>query len=163
VPVRLRHSVVAHLRTGDSYALVLVLLLASVFCTVTAPDDAWGRIFRDAVLAATVTVTYWTATTRQSLFVPRVFVPAAAIAFVAVGAIEGSSTEAVAAALAAVFTVGGIYLVARDLLERGRVDDQTVFGALSLYETRTFVLISVGLTLGCWIIVPILVGIALAT
>ena len=30
-------------------------------------------------------------------------------------------------------------------------------------ETRTFVLISVGLTLGCWIIVPILVGIALAT
>jgi hypothetical protein len=30
-------------------------------------------------------------------------------------------------------------------------------------ETRTFVLISVGLTLGCWIIVPVLVGIALAT
>jgi hypothetical protein len=30
-------------------------------------------------------------------------------------------------------------------------------------ETRTFVLISVGLTLGCWILVPILVGIALAT
>jgi hypothetical protein len=28
---------------------------------------------------------------------------------------------------------------------------------------RTFVLISVGLTLGCWIIVPILVGVALAT
>ena len=30
-------------------------------------------------------------------------------------------------------------------------------------STRTFVLISVGLTVGCWIIVPILVGIALAT
>ncbi len=30
-------------------------------------------------------------------------------------------------------------------------------------QTRTFVLVSVGLTLGCWIIVPILVGIGLAT
>jgi hypothetical protein len=30
-------------------------------------------------------------------------------------------------------------------------------------STRTFVLVSVGLTLGCWILVPILVGIALAT
>jgi hypothetical protein len=30
-------------------------------------------------------------------------------------------------------------------------------------STRTFVLVSVGLTVGCWIIVPILVGIALAT
>jgi hypothetical protein len=30
-------------------------------------------------------------------------------------------------------------------------------------STRTFVLVSVGLTLGCWIIVPILVGIAVAT
>ena len=30
-------------------------------------------------------------------------------------------------------------------------------------STRTFVLISVGLTVGCWIIVPILVGIGLAT
>ena len=30
-------------------------------------------------------------------------------------------------------------------------------------SARTFVLISVGLTLGCWILVPIFVGIALAT
>ena len=30
-------------------------------------------------------------------------------------------------------------------------------------STRTFVLLSVGLTLGCWILVPILVGIAIAT
>jgi hypothetical protein len=30
-------------------------------------------------------------------------------------------------------------------------------------STRTFVLVSIGLTLGCWILVPILVGIALAT
>lgn len=30
-------------------------------------------------------------------------------------------------------------------------------------ETRTFVIISVSLTLGCWIIVPVLIGIALAT
>jgi hypothetical protein len=30
-------------------------------------------------------------------------------------------------------------------------------------STRTFVLISVGLTLGCWILIPILVGIGLAT
>jgi hypothetical protein len=30
-------------------------------------------------------------------------------------------------------------------------------------ETRTFVIISVSLTLGCWIIVPVLIGIAIAT
>jgi hypothetical protein len=131
--VRLRRSVVVDLRTGDSYALVLVLLLASVFCTIAAPDATWGRILRDVVLAATVLVTYWTATARQSLFVPRVLVPGVVIAFVAVGAIEGSTTDAVAAAFAAVFTVGGILLVAHDLFDRRSVDDQTVLGALSLY------------------------------
>jgi hypothetical protein len=131
--VRLRRTVVADLRTGDSYALVLVLLLAAVFCTIVAPDETWGRIFRDTVLASTVLVTYWTATARHSLFVPRVLVPGLVVAFVVVGAIEGSSTDAVAAAFAAVFTVGAIVLVAHDLFERGRVDAQTVLGALSLY------------------------------
>lgn len=29
-------------------------------------------------------------------------------------------------------------------------------------QTRTFVLISVGLTLGCWIIIPVIIGIGLA-
>jgi hypothetical protein len=129
----LRRSVVVDLRTGDSYALVLVLLLATVFCTIVAPDETWGRIFRDTVLAATVLVTYWTATARHSLFVPRVLVPGLVIAFVVVGAIEGSSTDAVAAAFAAVFTVGAIALVVHDLFERGGVDEQTVLGALSLY------------------------------
>ena len=131
--MRLRQSVVAHLRTGDSYALVLVLLLATVFCTIVAPDETWGRIFRDTVLAATVLATYWTATARQSLFVPRVLISALVVAFVVVGAIEGSSTDAVAAAFSAVFTVGAIVLVVHDLFERRRVDDQTVLGALSLY------------------------------
>lgn len=121
--VRLRRSVIADLRTGDSYALVLVLLLASVFCTIVAPEDTWGRIFRDTVLAVTVLVTYWTATARRSLFVPRVLVPGLVITFVVVGAIEGSSTDAVAAAFSAVFTVGGIFLVVRDLFDRGKVDD----------------------------------------
>ena len=131
--MRLRRSVVADLRTGDSYALVLVLLLATVFCTIVAPDNTWGRVFRDTVLAASVLVTYWTATARRSLFVPRVLVPGLVVAFVVVGAIEGSSTDAVSAAFAAVFTVGAIVLVVHDLFERGRVDAQTVLGALSLY------------------------------
>jgi hypothetical protein len=131
--VRLRHSLVAQLRTGDSYALVLVVLLATVFCSVVAPEQTWGRVFRDIVLAGAVLVTYWTATARRSLFVPRVLVPGLVVAFVVVGAIEGSSTDAVAAAFAAVFTVGAIGLVAHDLFERRRVDDQTVLGALSLY------------------------------
>jgi hypothetical protein len=60
-------------------------------------------------------------------------VPGLVVAFVVVGAVEGSSTDAVAAAVAAVFTLGAILLVAHDLFERGRVDDQTVLGALSLY------------------------------
>ncbi len=85
------------------------------------------------MLAASVLVTYGTATARRSLFVPRVLVPGVVVAFVVVGAIEGSSTDAVSAAFAAVFTVGAIVLVVHDLFERGRVDAQTVLGALSLY------------------------------
>jgi len=125
--------VVADLRTGDSYALVLVMLLTTVFCTIVAPEETWGRVFRDIVLAAAVLVTYWTATARRSLLVPRILVPGLVVAFVVVGAIEGSSTDAVAAAFAAVFTVVAIALVAHDLFDRGGVDDQTVLGALSLY------------------------------
>ncbi len=128
-----RRTVVANLQSGDSYALVLGLLLASVFLAVVAPDETWGRVLRDTVLAATVVVAYWTATARRAFLIPRVIVPSIALVLVVVGAVEGATTQAVSAAIGAVLTAGVAYLVARDLADRRSVDIQTVLGALSLY------------------------------
>jgi hypothetical protein len=131
--VRILRSLVAHVQSGDSYALVLALLLTSVFVTIVAPDETWGRILRDAVLAGTVVVAYWTATARRAFLVPRVVVPSMALVLVVVGALEGAATQAMTAAVGVVLVGGVIVLIGRDLFGRGRVDVQTVLGTLSLY------------------------------
>ena len=51
----------ARLRSGDSYVLVLAPLLSSASFGILAPDETRGRVLRDAVLAVTVVVAYWTA------------------------------------------------------------------------------------------------------
>jgi Ion channel len=131
--VRVRRSLVAQLQSGDSYALVLALLLGSVFLAIVAPEETWGRVLRDAVLAGTVVVAYWTATARRAFLIPRVVVPSVALVFVVVGALEGATTQGAAAAVGAVLIAGVSFLIARDLFDRGKVDAQTVLGALSLY------------------------------
>jgi Ion channel len=131
--VNVRRTLVAQVQSGDSYALVLALLLASVFLAIVAPEETWARVLRDAVLAATVVVAYWTATARRAFLVPRVVVPSIALVFVVVGTLEGATTEAAAAAIGAALAAGVAFLVARDLVERRSVDVQTVLGALSLY------------------------------
>jgi Ion channel len=131
--VHLRRSLVAQLQSGDSYALVLALLLASVFVAIVSPEETWARVIRDVVLAATVVVAYWTATARRAFLIPRVIVPSVALVFVVVGAVEGATSEGVAAAIKAALTAGVGFLIARDLFDRRKVDAQTVLGALSLY------------------------------
>ncbi len=56
-----------------------------------------------------------------------------ALVLVVVGAVEGATTQSAAAVILATLTAGIAVLVARDLFDRGKVDLQTVFGALSLY------------------------------
>jgi hypothetical protein len=129
-------------RAGDSYALVLALLLVAVVVTIVAPDETWGRLLRDAVVAAAVVVTYWTATARRAVLVPRVVVPSIALVLVVVGAFEGATTDAVAGGIGAVLAAGLAVLITRDLFDRHRVDVETVMGVLSLY-------ILVGLLFAC--------------
>ena len=119
-------------RSGESYALVLVLLLASLVVGIVAPEATWARVARDIVLSVTIVVAYWTATRRRALF-PGLLLPGVALVFVLVGALEGARTHAVTAAIAAGLVGIVSCLVTRDLVRRGRVNPQTVFGALSLY------------------------------
>ncbi|MGH3038978.1 MAG: potassium channel family protein [Gaiellaceae bacterium] len=129
----IRRSLAAELQSGESYAFVLALLLASLFLVIVAPEDTWARILRDAVVAATLVLAYWTATARRAFLVPRVIVPSIALVFVVVGAFEGATTQAAAAAIGAALTAWVAFLLARDLAERRSVDPQTVLGALSFY------------------------------
>ena len=131
--MHVRRSLVAQLQSGDNYALVLALLLASVFVAIVAPEETWGHVLRDAVLAGTVVIAYWTATARRAFLIPRVVVPSVALVFVVVGVLEGATTGATGAALAVALTAGVAFLIARDLFDRSKVDAQTVLGALSLY------------------------------
>jgi Ion channel len=123
----------AQLQSGDSYALVLGLLLAALFVAIAAPEETWARVLRDSVFVATVVIAYWTATARRAFLIPRVVVPSLGLALVVVAIAEGATTEATGATIAAVLAAGAIFLVARDLFDRGRVDVQTILGTLSLY------------------------------
>jgi hypothetical protein len=120
-------------RSGESYALVLALLLASLVVAIIAPETTWARVLRDVVLSVTIVVAYWTATRRRASVLPGALWPSIALVFVLVGALEGARTHAVTAAIGAVLVGIVAFLVTRDLLRRGRVNRQTVFGALSLY------------------------------
>jgi hypothetical protein len=126
---RLRNDV----RAGESYAVVLALLLASLVVGIVAPESTWARVTRDAVLSVTIVVAYWTATRWRPFLVPGVLLPSAALVFVLIGALEGARTHAVTAAIGTVLVGIVACLVTRDLVGRGTVTMQTVFGALSLY------------------------------
>jgi hypothetical protein len=123
----------ARSRSGDSYELVLGLLLVSLVLGISAPEEPWARVLRDAVLAATIVIAYWTATARRAFLIPRVIVPSIALTLVVVALAEGEQTRPVGALIEAALIAGTSFLVARDLFDRGRVDMQTVLGALSLY------------------------------
>ena len=131
--MQLRRTLWAQLQSGDSYALVLGLLLASLFVGIVAPEETWARVLRDCVFVATVVVAYWTATARRAFLIPRVVVPSIGLALVVVGVAEGATTDVTGAVIAAVLAAGVIFLVARDLFDRSRVDVQTILGTLSLY------------------------------
>jgi hypothetical protein len=131
--VRVGRSLLAQLRSGDSYALVLALLLLSVFVVIAAPDTRWARLLGDAILACSAVVTVWTATAGRALLAPRVVVPGIALALLVVAVVEGDSRETASAVIAAVLSIGVAVMVALDLFARRRVDAQTVLGALSLY------------------------------
>lgn len=120
-------------RSGDSYALVLALLLASLVVAIVAPEITWARVVRDVVLSLTIVVTYWTATRRRASVVRGALWPSIALVFVLVGALEGARTHAVTAAIGALLVGMVAFLVTRDLLRRGRVNRESVYGALSLY------------------------------
>jgi ion channel len=120
-------------KSGESYATVLALLLASLVVWIVAPEATWARIVRDVVLSVTIVVAFWTATRGRPFLVPGVLLPSAALVFVLIGALEGARTHAVTAAIGTMLVGIVAYLVTRDLVRRGTVTAQTVFGALSLY------------------------------
>ena len=129
---------VGDVQSGDSYALVLALLLASLLVSIIAPEETWAGVVRDVVVSATVVIAYWTSTARRAFLVPRVVLPSILLVFVVVGAIEGATTQAISAAIGAAVVGGVAYLVTRDLVDRRRVDVQTVLGSLGLYVLLGF-------------------------
>jgi hypothetical protein len=131
-------SLARDIRSGDSYALVLTLILASLVAGIVAPERTWARIVGDCLFAATVVIAYWTATARRAFLVPRVILPSAALALVVVGAAEGATTEVTSSVIGAALAVATAVLITRDLLDRRRVDVQTVLGALVLYVLLGF-------------------------
>jgi hypothetical protein len=120
-------------RAGDSYGLVLGLLLLALFAGVAAPQELWTRVIRDLVFATAAMVTYWTATPMKSFLVARVLLPGVGLAIVVVGAAEGSGNYLPSGSIGAVVSATLVFLVARDMFQRRVVDIQTVLGALSLY------------------------------
>jgi hypothetical protein len=137
--LRLVDRIVADMRSGDSYGLVLVLLLATLFVGIAAPVETWAQVVRDAIFATTVVVVYWTATSWRAFLVPRVLIPAGGLALVVLAALENPRGGAASAVLFALLAGGGTFIIARDLFHRRRVDVQTVLGALSLYVLLAFV------------------------
>jgi hypothetical protein len=57
-------------RSGDSYAVVLLLLLASLVVAIVAPETTLAHVVRDVVLSLTIVVAYWTASARKDSSCP---------------------------------------------------------------------------------------------
>ena len=72
----LRRRLVGDVKSGDSYALVLVLLLASLVVAIVVPETTWARLVRDAILSVTLVVTFWTSTRAAPSWSPAFSFPA---------------------------------------------------------------------------------------
>lgn len=121
--------------SGDSYGLVLLLIIASYALSVAPPTDArWGESLVLAVLIVTVWFALKTSHARRSvrLVADGLLVVAAVIAIVHLSTANDTVTSVV------FLTCGLLYVIAplamlRHLILRQTIDLETVLGALAVY------------------------------
>jgi voltage-gated potassium channel len=119
-------------RAAHRYATVLVLVLGSFLFVAFAPDNRSMRGILLLLESATLLAALWTSVSaplRARLLIPLV---AAGVA-VAQLETEGRTLTAVAIALDGLFVVATIVVIARGVINDGKVSVQSVLGAICVY------------------------------
>ena len=134
IPAGPRRSFAERVRGADSYGLLLLLVLSSLFLTALVGDGDWGRVVSTVMSGTTTLFAFWTS--RPSVAVLRGVAIVVALSIVAaVAAVIGSSIEFdhVGRGGLAVITAATPVVVGRRLLRHPRVQGSTVLGALCIY------------------------------
>lgn len=121
---------------SDSYGLVFLLIVATLFATALLGDVRWGRLATATLTGATLLVTF-----RASRVPGQRRGRAAAVAVVAllaVGALAAALgsrkvDELVSMAIAAVFVIAASAAIVRRLRFQSSISMRTVMGALCIY------------------------------
>jgi hypothetical protein len=120
------------LRGSRRYLLVLILVVTSFVFTAAAPDAGWARGALLLIESATLAIAIWTSHAGGVAARMLLVGVAAVLAVVQVGTSDRTVTSA-ASALAGLFVVATIFVIARGVLGQREVNEQTVVGAVCIY------------------------------
>jgi hypothetical protein len=119
----------------DSFGMLLVLLLISVFFSIAAPTEPWAWLTIVVMFAATLSIAMWASGARPSvvrawLAIAGLDIGASVFVAVTQGSVYTSGYLALTALLLALATIGA---VARRLWLSPEISLITVLGALCIY------------------------------
>ena len=134
----------ARLRAGRSFALVLLMVAASLVFAAVAPDGNWSGSVLLLLQTATLVVTLWTAglaATDSKLSLALIALStAAAVALVVWG---GTTLSGAVGILSAALTFAIAAAIVVGVLDQGEVNRQAVTGAVAIYLLIGFTFIFV--------------------
>jgi hypothetical protein len=119
---------------ADRFGVVLGLLVATVFFTIAAPEEAWARLVTSLVLSASMVIAMWASgaaprIVRTGFAVVGVGVAVAVVATITGGEM-GGRTIAVASLVITLLTMGAI---GRRVRVHAEISGMTVVAALCVY------------------------------
>jgi hypothetical protein len=120
------------LRGSRRYLLVLLLIVTSFVFTAAAPDAGWARGVLLLIESATLALALWTS--RAGGLAARMLIVGVA-ALLAAAQLETTdrTLTSAASALAGLFVVATIFVIARGVIGEREVNQQAVIGAICIF------------------------------
>ena len=119
-------------RASHAYRGVLALIIASFLFSAIAPDESWTRGVLLLIECATLATALWRSRD-AAVRLPMLAVLAAGLVAVAQIAAGGRALTTAAGVLSGLFALATVIVIARGVIARGEVSQESIIGAIGIY------------------------------
>ena len=119
-------------RASHAYRGVLALIILSFLFSASAPDEPWTRGVLLLIVSATLATALWRSR-EEALRVPMLAIFAAAVLAMAQIVDGGKALTTAAGVLSGLFVPATIVVIARGVIPKGEVNQESIIGAIGIY------------------------------
>ena len=119
-------------RASHAYRGVLALIILAYEFSASAPDESWTRGVLLLIESATLATALWRSR-EEALEAPMLVILAATLLAVAQIAFGGRTLTTAAATLSGLFALATAIVIARGVIARGEVNQESIVGAIGIY------------------------------